>query len=154
MKFAALSVATLLTAAVAGCGFSSSTPGGGAGSAMKKVYTARDTGDYATYYNLLHPAQQAVVPQALFTSCLKKKGLTGTLQSVKVLDAYDSPLNAAGIPQKTAKVVTTRIDLKASTGIVHQLLTAYAVDAGGKWSWIMGQAAIAVLKAGNCPTTS
>jgi hypothetical protein len=147
-------VTATLAMAVAGCAPFSSTPGGGAGDALKKVYTARNTGDYTTYFDLMHPAQQAQITRAAFVSCLKNKPLTRKLVEVKILDAYDSAISIAGIPQKTAKVVTTRIDtspLSGKSSVTHTLVTAYAVNAGGKWTWVLPATQLASLKAGNCP---
>ena|SRR5919106_2354668 len=118
---------------------------------MERIYTDRLTGDYAAYYEALHPSHQALVSQQQFTRCLRRGERGGELQEVKILDSYESELEEQGIPEREAEVVVIRVILDRGGEEVNNVETAFAVQVDDEYRWILGPAAASALADGRCP---
>ena len=131
--------ATLL---LAGCG-GDNDPGRAQVRFLDDLYNGRLDGAYET----LHPAYQRFVPRARFVTCTRKAALGG-LDSVKVLDVYDSPVEIPGsgrVPAKAVRVRLTSSDGSSTTFVNHE------VKVGSHWRWVLNAAAARAYRAGRCP---
>ena len=131
--------ATLL---LAGCG-GDDDPGRAQVRFLDDLYNGRLDGAYET----LHPAYQRFVPRARFVTCTRKAALGG-LDSVKVLDVYDSPVEIPGSGRVGAKAVRVRLtssDGSSTTFVNHE------VKVGSHWRWVLNAAAARAYRAGRCP---
>jgi hypothetical protein len=131
--------ATLL---LAGCG-GDDDPGRAQVRFLDDLYNGRLDGVYET----LHPAYQRFVPRARFVTCTRKAALSG-LDSVKVLDVYDSPVEIPGsgrVPAEAVRVRLTSSDGSSATFVNHE------VKVGSHWRWVLNAAAARAYRAGRCP---
>jgi hypothetical protein len=127
--------ATLL---LAGCGGNSDPGRTPAGLAQVQFLNA-----YAT----LHPAYQRFVPRARFVTCTRKAAL-GRVDSIEVIDVYDSPVEIPGSGRVGAKAVRVRLtspDGGSATFVNHE------VEVGSGWRWVLNAAGARAYRAGRCP---
>ena len=131
--------ATLL---LAGCG-GDDDPGRAQARFLDDLYNGR----FDSAYETLHPAYQRFVPQARFVVCTRKAAL-GELDSIKILDVYDSAVEIPGsgrVPAKAVRVRLTSSDGGSTTFVNHE------VKVGSHWRWVLNAAATRAYRAGRCP---
>jgi len=131
--------ATLL---LAGCG-GDDDPGRAQARFLDDLYNGRLDSAYET----LHPAYQRFVPLARFVTCTRKAAL-GELDSIKILDVYDSPVEIPGsgrVPAKAVRVRLTSSDGGSTTFVNHE------VKVGSHWRWVLNAGAARAYRAGRCP---
>lgn len=149
MKRASLLLLPVLLLVVAGCG-GDDEDADEPGAFMAQVFTDKLEGNYTRYWEALHPAQQAVVPQEQLAECLSTAEQP-ELVGVRELDVYDDSLDLQGIPQREAKVVSLRLETREGGEVARNLVTAYAVEVDGSLRWIMSPAELDAFRGGGCP---
>jgi hypothetical protein len=136
--------ATLLLAGCGGDVAPGRTPAGLAQVVfLDDVYNGRLDSAYKT----LHPAYQRFVSRARFVTCTRKAALGG-LDSIEILDVYNSPVDIPGsgrVPAKAVRVRLTSSDGEATTFVNHE------VKVGPRWRWVLNDAAARAYRAGRCP---
>ena len=100
-------------------------------------------------YKELHPAHQAIVPEALYEKCISDAG-SFDIGSVKINEVYDEETSIPGTDIRVAsKAITATIEVKrgllksSDTDTFHEIL----VD--GAWRFSLSD--IEDYKAGKCP---
>ena len=137
---------TLLLAGCGGNGDPGRTPAGLAQTQfLTDLYNGRSSSAYAT----LHPAYQRFVPRARFVTCTRKAAL-GKVDSIKVLEVYDSPVDIPGSGRVDAKAVRVRL---TSPGGDSTTFVNHEVEVGSGWRWILNAAGARAYRAGRCPGT-
>ena len=136
--------ATLL---LAGCGGDVDPGRTPAGLAQVRFLDDLYNGRLDSAYQTLHPAYQRFVPRARFVTCTRKAALGG-LDSIEILDVYNSPVEIPGSGRVGAKAVRVRLtssDGEATTFVNHE------VKVGPRWRWVLNSAAARAYRAGRCP---
>jgi hypothetical protein len=132
--------ATLL---LAGCG-GDDDPGRAQARFLDDLYNGR----LDSAYDTLHPAYQRFVLRARFVACTRKAAL-GELDSIKILDVSDSPVEIPGsgrVPAKAVRVRLTSSDGSSTTFVNHE------VKVGSHWRWVLNAAAARAYRRGRCPS--
>jgi hypothetical protein len=135
--------ATLL---LAGCGGSHSSQDS-PGSAQTRLLENIFTGQLDAAYAALHPAYQRLVSRDRFVACARANSL-GNLDSIKVLDVYDDPVDIPGSGQVPAKAV--RVQLTSSNRKLRPFVN-HEVKVGSDWRWVLNRKAVKAYRAGRCP---
>jgi hypothetical protein len=110
---------------------------------LEQVITELAANDYARAWLSLHPAHQAVAPEAEYVACEQLSPITGVLESIVPLRTRHKAVVVAGLPQAVQGVVVTfRLrfrdgELNASAPMT---LTAAAVPVGRRWAWMLPRA--------------
>ena len=141
MRWCLLALGTTLL--LAGCG-GDDDPGRAQTRFLDDLYNGRLDSAYET----LHPAYQRFVPLARFVACTRKAAL-GELDSIKILDVYDSPVEIPGsgrVPAKAVRVRLTSSDGGSTTFVNHE------VKVGSHWRWVLNAAAARAYRRGRCPS--
>lgn len=136
--------ATLL---LAGCGGNSDPGRTPAGLAQVQFLNDLYNGRLDSAYATLHPAYQRFVPRARFVTCTRKAAL-GRVDSIDVIDVYDSPVEIPGSGRVGAKAVRVRLtspDGGSATFVNHE------VEVGSGWRWVLNAAGARAYRAGRCP---
>jgi len=116
-------------------------------SALDTGLVAGDDGRLDRAYATLHPAYQRFVPRARFVTCTRKAAL-GRVDSIEVIDVYDSPVEIPGSGRVGAKAVRVRLtspDGGSATFVNHE------VEVGSGWRWVLNAAGARAYRAGRCP---
>ncbi len=109
---------------------------------------------YARAWQTLAPAQQRLVPEREYVRCESASPIPGRLAWIKVVRAYDEPVEVAGATGAavSAKAVTFRLKitdpaLRDSVVVTH---TVHAVPAGSRWAWILPPDRFRLHRSGTC----
>jgi hypothetical protein len=138
----------LLIALVAGCSLGDDPENREAGVAVKRVLEQEYFGDYGGVWDTLHPRHQRLVTREAYEECRRGIDLTGTIESVVVLDVEDTPLTVYGLrPRTPAKRVEVRVltDESQYTSSYHVVL----VD--DRWRWVLTDKAARGFRRTPCP---
>jgi hypothetical protein len=149
---AAFAVVALAAAVSAGCGGSGGSGSAGAGGQtaadfLKEVTTQFSRGQSGRLWDTLHPADQAVVSRARYTTCQSNAGFE--LQKIKVLDSYPDTVEVAG-----KATPSTAISVRVTSNDGVTTATMHAISVNGKWRWMLSPAEYASYKQGKCPPSS
>jgi hypothetical protein len=98
-------------------------------------------------YETLHPAYQRFVPRARFVACTRRAALGG-LDSIEILDVYNSPVEIPGSGRVGATAVRVRL---TSSGGDSTTFVNHEVKVGPRWRWVLNDAATRAYRAGRCP---
>lgn len=149
---AALATAALVVGVLTGCGGSGGS-GGGAGGGnqsaadfIREVTTQFSRGQSGRLWDTLHPADQAVVSRARYTTCQSNSGFD--LKKFKVLETYADPIDVAG---RTRPSTAVSVRVTADDGVTTA--TMHAIRVNGKWRWTLPSADYAAYKQGKCPSS-
>ena len=139
----------VLTAACGGGSATSKSPadvshGGSAAAFIEQVTTAFSRGQAGRLWDVLHPADKAVVTRARYMACTGNEGFE--IKKTKLLDTYSDPVSVAG-KQQAATAVSLRVT--SDDGVTTA--TMHAVRARGTWHWVLSAADYAAYRGGNCP---
>lgn len=113
---------------------------------------------YAEAWPALNPRQQAIVPLDVYTACESQTPIPGRLSSLRVLAVSRQP--ASVLPDRppvgsTAVKFALRITGSPVPSGVSIVLTAHAIAAGSRWTWIMPPARLRLYAQGcGSPTTT
>jgi hypothetical protein len=132
---------------LAGCGGGNDPGRTPAGLAQLRFLDDLYNGRLDSAYETLHPAYQRFVPRARFVTCTRKAAL-GRVDSIEVLDVYDSPVEIPGSGRVGAKAVRVRLtspDGGSATFVNHE------VEVGSGWRWVLNAAGARAYRAGRCP---
>jgi hypothetical protein len=108
---------------------------------------------YASAWQTLAPAQQRLVPKSEYVRCESSSPVPGRLDWIKVVRAYDEPVEVAGLAGLvTSKAVTFQLKivepaLQDSVVLTH---TVHAVPAGSHWAWILPPDRFQLHRSGTC----
>ncbi len=98
---------------------------------------------YAEAWTSLNPRQQAVATRDLYVSCESASPIPGRLVSLRAL----------GVGRDRAGIAVTFALRIAGAPVpegVRVVLTAHAVAAGGRWTWILPPARLQRYRTGSC----
>ncbi len=143
-------LALLALLAVAGCGGEEDPAATPAGAAQVRLNENLYDGRFEQAYADLLPAHQRIVSLARFIRCAKRASFVsvGDLQSIEVLDVFDEAVRIPGLRVRKAKAVRVRITSfsgETDTFVNHE------VKVGGRWHWVLSDAAIQAYRSGACP---
>ncbi len=120
---------------------------------LRGVVTALVGNDYATAWETLHPAHQAVAPEAEYVACESLSPVGGRLKSLVALRSRHKLLTVAGLPGRVPGVVVTfrlRLVDPASGASVAFALNAATVEVDGRWVWMLPRARYELYENGSC----
>jgi hypothetical protein len=103
---------------------------------LKGVVSALLANDYATAWQSLHPAHQAVAPEDKYVACEMLSPIAGRLKSLVAIRARRKVVGIAGVEQKAAAIVVTfrvRLVDPASGGSAAFTLDAATVQVAQRW---------------------
>jgi hypothetical protein len=109
--------------------------------------------DYASAWQTLAPAQKRFVPKGEYVRCESASPIPGRLAWIKVVRAYEEPVQVAGLDGSvTAKAVTFRLKITepALQDSVVVTDTVHAVPSGTRWAWILPPDRFALHRSGTC----
>jgi hypothetical protein len=140
----------------AGCGGGGATVANdkptvsGAGVFMTRILREEISGQWGKQWSELHPAHQALISQSQYIACSRRMGTdiaTGH-EVFRVLDVRDEAIKVRGVPQHTSKLVTINFHEPGKpNGLTYHM---HAVNADGRWVWILGGRFLSALSHGQC----
>jgi hypothetical protein len=133
---------------LAGCGGDVDPARTPAGMAQVRFLEALYNGRLQEAYETLHPAHQRIVPRSKFIECTRQSGLGG-LDSIEILDVFDSPVTLPDGGKVAAKAV--RVRLTSTDGDTTNFVS-HEVKVGERWRWVLNDAALEAYRAGKCPS--
>lgn len=150
-RAACTGVAAVLVILAAACG-GSATPkspadasrGSSAAAFIEQVTTAFSRGQTGRLWDVMHPADKAVVTRARYMACQGNEGFQ--IKKIKLLDSYSDPVSIAG-----AQHPATAVSLRVTSDDGVTTATMHAVRASGAWHWVLSAADYAAYRAGKCP---
>jgi hypothetical protein len=138
----------LLAALAVGCTLSENEQDRSAGVAVKDLLEHEYVGDYGTAWDSLHPRHQRLVTRQEYEECRRGIDVTGTIESVLILDVRDQPLTVYGLPPRTpSKAVKVRV----TTDENEYTATYHVVRVGDEWRWVLTDRGARGFARGPCP---
>lgn len=105
-----------------------------AANALKQQLQLAATGQYGKLYGQMHPAEKAIMPQAVYITCASKSsGIT--LEKVEVVGTHREPVVIPGT-NVTAPSTAITVKLTAKRGLVEQTQTATLHEFYVKGRWL------------------
>jgi hypothetical protein len=148
MAVARTVLAVVLAALAAGCALSESSDDHDAGAAVKTVLEDEYFGNYGAAWDRLHPRHQRLVTRKEYEDCRRRIDVSGTIDSIVILDVRDTPLTVYGLPPRTpAKVVEVRV----VTDETEYTASYHVVKVGTEWRWVLSDKAARGFKRTSCP---
>jgi hypothetical protein len=140
----------LATAALAGCGGSSSAaPKDDPRDVAKNVLHLIVNNRYTEAWDDLHPADQEVAPRTEYVGCESRSPVIAQPLSVRVVRVKKE---SVGLGDGTFRD-STAVDLRLSfAGGFHLVHTVHLLAEGGTWKWILPSWRYRDYKADRCPT--
>ena len=143
-----LALAGMLMVVVAACG------GGGepAGDVARRQIELTSQGQFDEVWELLHPAQQAVVPRQLYIDCGRQLAREGasTVDRIEMRGTDEDERNVPWVGETDVQVVNATIYRGEDPSPVAVVL----VKSGDEWRWVIGEDQVSALEAfqrGECP---
>jgi hypothetical protein len=148
-----MSVARLLITVVfllvgSACAVSENEEDQEAGSAVKEVLEREYVGEYGTVWDTLHPRHQRLVSREQYEECRQEIDVTGTIESVLILDIRDKPLTIYGLPPGTP---SKEVEVRVTTDESEYTATYHAVRVGDSWRWVLTDRAARGFRRTDCP---
>lgn len=151
-RAASACVVVALAILVTACGGGSSTSkspaevsrSGSAAAFIERVTTAFSEGQAGRLWDVLHPADQAVVTRARYVACQGNEGFQ--IKKIKLLDTYADPVSIAG-----GRHAATAVSLRVTSDDGVTTATMHAVRVKGAWHWVLSAADYAAYRSGRCP---
>ena len=149
MAVARTLIAVALASLAAGCALTeNSTEDEQAGAAVKQVIEDEYVGDYGTAWDNLHPRHQRLVTREEYEDCRRGIDVSGTIESVLILDVDSAPLTVYGLrPRTPSKAVKVRVTTDES----EYTSTYHVVRVGNGWRWVLTDHAARGFARGPCP---
>lgn len=124
------------------------------GEFLERVLGYELKGQYGRSWDVLHPGHQAVVTRDRYEDCRSERfgGASGEIESFKVQETYEDPLNVPGIPERSGTAVTLKVVVRSGDDKQTYIDTAHAIQVGDHWVWLLTPSDFRDYKAGNCPT--
>lgn len=116
---------------------STSVDEAGAEAALRVQLQELADGQFGRMYDLLHPAQQAVLSRDKFVACYVNGPSIGAVSDIKVKDHFSETTSIPGTDQhaeSTAITASFKVDGQADTSTFHE------VNVNGAWRWIYSDA--------------
>jgi hypothetical protein len=140
-------LAALCAGAALGATGTRDRPMSGAEAFAVRVVRLELAGGWHEQFALLHPADQALLSEAQFAACSSRLG-TRVAATVHAAGVDTVPLQAVGIPQRRASLVT--VVMRAAGSSRTATLHVHAVDVDGRWRWILAPPFRAEIAVGRC----
>lgn len=140
-----------------GCGSDSppgsAQPGESPGEFMERLAGYSTKGQHGRAWDILHPADQAIVSREKFAECRREafEDVAAEITSFKAIETYADPIDVTEIPEKTSQAVTYRVTVKTALGEQTFTDTGHAVQVGDHWVWVLKPEDYRSYKAGTCP---
>ncbi len=148
MALARILFTVVLVALATGCALREDSESHEAGAAVKTVLEMEYFGNYAAAWDRLHPRHQRLVTREEYEDCRTGIDVSGTIDSVLILDVQDAPLTVYGLPPRTpAKRVKVRVvtDESEYTATYHTILVE------NEWRWVLSDKAARGFERTACP---
>jgi acetaldehyde dehydrogenase (acetylating) len=101
--------------------------------ALKREFAFIGDGQWGRLYDMLHPAQQALVTRDQFITCSAKTSQPAiSVGSVK--EIFDEVVDVPGTP---LHVPSRAVTFEAHSGGAKDVVTQHVVDIDGTWRWIL-----------------
>ncbi len=146
---AAIAAAALVAVLATACGGTATKTGAAGGSNqtaaefIRQVTTQFARGQSGRLWDTLHPADQAVVSRARYTSCASNSGFD--LKKFKVLETYAETVDIAG-----NATPSTAVSVQATSDDGVTTATMHAISLNGTWHWILSPTDYQAYKQGKC----
>jgi DMSO/TMAO reductase YedYZ molybdopterin-dependent catalytic subunit len=106
-----------------------------AANALKQQLQLAATGQYGKLYGQMHPAEKAIMPQAVYITCASKNSSGITLENVEVVGTHKEPVVIPGT-NVTALSTAITVKLTAKRGLVEQSQTTTLHEFYVKGRWL------------------
>ena len=145
----------LVLVAVCACGSSKggTATSGPAADAVKTFINYLSKGQYGPAWDLLHPAQQAIVPRDLYVRCAQAafQGAAAEVKVIKVLEVHPERIAIPGTNTEVASTaVQLRVELAAGGHSQESTETFQAIQVGGAYRLTLADPE--PYKNGQCPS--
>lgn len=145
---AGLLASTLLFVACGGDDDSEETQAG-AGDAVDQWIDMLQKGQGGRLYEMLHPAQQEIIPRDQFITC--ERGLDFQIENIEIDETYPESVTIPGTNvEAESTAVTFTIQVKAGEGTRENTQTLHAFNVDGEWRMVMSDPA--PYANGQCPS--
>lgn len=101
-------------------------------------------GQHGPEWELLHPAQQALVPKDLYVQC--SAAIDTPDFEAKATESYEETVTIPGTDQRAESVAVT---VEVSSSGAKETWTVHVFDVDGTWRWALDPEPY---KAGKCPS--
>jgi hypothetical protein len=111
-------------------------------------------GQFGRSWDELHPGQQALVPRTKYEECrdeVSEQFVGVELESLRVIETYDDPIDALGVPEKTSTAVTVEVEVTQGSDSETFTDTFHAIAVDGRWVWVLPPADVRAFRNGVCP---
>jgi hypothetical protein len=141
---------------VAGCGAAAASTSHdtaratGPGVFMTRILREEIHGQWARQWHELHPGHRKLISEAQYVACSQRMGTdfaTGD-EVFRVLDVRNEPIQVAGVPERTSKLVTITFTHPGKKGGLTYHM--HAVNVNGHWTWILGGKFLSAVARGRC----
>jgi hypothetical protein len=123
----------------------------GAIAVAEKVLRYDFKGQYGRAWDLLAPAQQAVVSRRSYQRCQQPYRSPAKLDEVKAVGVSKHPLHLAGIAGQRVNLVILRFKSSARDQTVTATVNFYVISIGRDWRWLLDRPSISSYSSGSCP---
>lgn len=144
-----LALSLVMLAVVSSCGGDGGEPASDVG---RRQIELTSEGRFEEVWDLLHPAQQAVIPKQLYVDCGRQLARTGvsTVDRIEMGDTDEDERNVPWVGETDVRVV----DATVYRGDDPSPVAVVLVKSGDEWRWVIGEDQIGALEAfqrGECP---
>ncbi len=148
-------VSAVTTVAVAASG--ESEPGDATGF-LRTVVAQIAGNDYGSAWQTLDPAQQRLVPEAQYVRCEAASPIPGKLASLTVVRASEARVVVAGGESGSVEARAVTFRLTITDPAIHDAVvvvhTVHAVQAEGRWAWILPPGRLELDRSSTCGTAA
>ena len=148
MAVARTLLAVALVALATGCALTEDSESHEAGAAVKTVLEMEYFGNYGEAWDRLHPRHQRLVTRKEYEECRSGIDVSGTIDSVLILDVQDAPLTVYGLPPRTP---AKRVQVRVVTDESEYTATYHVVLVGNEWRWVLSDRAARGFERTACP---
>jgi hypothetical protein len=152
----AAAAAALLAAAATGLEALGHSPRQGpresAGAFVERILREEVHGRWGEQWNQLNPGHQRLLTRAQYVRCSRGLGTELGNERLHVEGTRAEALHAAGVPERSATVVTVTMTDPGTgrTATFH----IHAIAVGARWTWILGRPFLDAVAHGRCPDGS
>src|SRR5581483_4598995 len=108
---------------------------------LRRVVSEIAANQYATAWQTLDPTQKKLVPRAAYVGCESLSPIPGRLASLRVMKVSKEPVTVAGTKAGDVQATAVTFRIEIADAALHDSVvvehTVHAVEAEGRWSWIL-----------------
>jgi hypothetical protein len=118
----------------------------------KRVLGYAGKGQWGREWAAMHPGQQRYLTRDKYTACANKSvAELPEVLSIELVNVRNVPIDAKGIPQKSAKAVTYKVTMKVGGQTETSTETSRVVLVGDHWTWVLSDSELAGYEGDRCP---